>query len=105
MTKIKVKLKPKKTVLPNADVRWFPRYSSTMDDDDMGRWARVAFAGKFNNMGFWRGKVCRWEIAWVKKLESSKGELKFVVSYLYPSKGKHLFDNLEDAKKEVEQTF
>lgn len=93
-----------KPVLSAADVRWIPRYSSTMEDDKMGRWARVAYAGKFDNNGFYRGKVCRWEIAWIKKLEI-KGELKFTISYLYPSNGKHLSDNLEDAKKEVEQTF
>ena len=78
----KVKLKPKspndaKPVLSAADVRWFPRYSSTMEDDDMGRWARVAYAGKFDNMGFWRGKVCRWEIAWVKKLDIKGDRLHF----------------------------
>ena len=93
-----------KPVLSDADVRWLPRYSSTIEDDDMGRWARVAYAGKFDNMGFWRGKVCRWEIAWVKKMDI-KGELKFTISYLYPSNGKHLFNDLEAAQKEVEQTF
>lgn len=107
MTKVNLKTKSPneaKPVLSAADVRWLPRYSSTMEDDDMGRWARVAYAGKFDNMGFYRGKVCHWEIAWVKKLDI-KGELKFTINYLYPSNGKHLFDNLEDAQKEVEQTF
>lgn len=88
------------------NVRWLPRYSSTMEDDDMGRWARVAYAGRFtkSGFGFYRGNPCRWEIAWVRKLDK-KGELKFVVSYLYPSHGGHIFDTLEDAQKEVEKNF
>ena len=92
------------TMLSAADVRWLPRYSETMEDDKQGRWARVAYAGKFDNIGFYKDKVCRWEIAWVKKIDI-KGELKFTVSYLYPSNSKHIFDNLEDAQKEVEQSF
>ena len=92
------------TVLSAADVRWLPRYSETMEDDKQGRWARVAYAGKFDNIGFYKDKVCRWEIAWVKKIDI-KGELKFTVSYLYPSNSKHIFDNLEDAQKEVEDSF
>ena len=92
------------TVLSAADVRWLPRYSETMEDDKQGRWARVAYAGKFDNIGFYKDKVCRWEIAWVKKIDI-KGELKFTVNYLYPSNSKHIFDNLEDAQKEVEDSF
>lgn len=53
---------------------------------------------------FFRRKVCRWEIAWVKKLIIN-GELKFTIDYLYPSNGKHLFDSLNAAKKEVDKTF
>jgi hypothetical protein len=34
-----------------------------------------------------------------------KDELKFTIKYKYPSNGKHLFDNLKDAQKEVEKTF
>ena len=87
-----------------ADVRWLPRYSETMEDDKQGRWARVAYAGKFDNMGYFRGKVCRWEIAWISKI-MIKDEMRFTVQYKYPSNGKHLFDNLKDAQKEVEKTF
>jgi len=87
-----------------AVVEWLPRYSTTMEDDKVGRWARVAYAGKFENAGFYRGKVCRWEIAWVKKLETKDG-LKFIANYLYPSNGQYVFNNLEDAKKEVEKSF
>lgn len=93
-----------KPVLADADVRWLPRYSSNMEDDDMGRWARVAYAGKFDNIGFYKGKVCRWEIAWVSKL-IVKGDLYFAISYKYPNNGETIFKNLEAAQKEVEQTF
>lgn len=87
-----------------VEVRWLPRYSATMENDEAGRWARVAYAGKFYNIGFFRGKVCRWEIAWVKKLQTKQG-LKFVVSYLFPSNGSTTFDDLKSAQKEVEKTF
>lgn len=91
-----------KPVLSAADVRWLPRYSDTMENDKQHRWARVAYAGRFDNIGFYRGKVCRWEIAWIKKLQDTK---KFTVIYLYPSNGKSVFDSVKEAKKEVEQTF
>ena len=32
------------------DVRWESRYSETMENDKFGRWARIAFAGKFNHL-------------------------------------------------------
>lgn len=94
---IKAKQKEKRIV-------WLTRYSSTMEDDAYGRWARVAYAGELENDGFSDGKVCRWDIAWVNKLVIPEG-IKFTVRYLYPSDGKVLFDNLEDAQKEVEETF
>jgi hypothetical protein len=71
-----------------------------MENDEMGRWARVAYAGKFGNIGFYRGKVCRWEIAWIKKVDK-----KFYLLYYYPSNGKRVFDTVQDAKKEVSKTF
>lgn len=86
------------------NIQWLPRYSSTMESDSMGRWARVAYAGKFDNIGCYRGKVCRWEIAWIKKIDY-KGNSRFTIDYLYPSNGKSLFVNLDDAKKEVEKSF
>jgi hypothetical protein len=70
----------------------------------MGRWARVAYSGKFNNIGFYKNKVCRWEIAWIKKLQTKQG-MKFIISYYFPSNGKYVFDNLKDAQKEVEHCF
>lgn len=83
-------------------IKWLPRYSSTMEDDNMGRWARVAYAGRFTSMGFFRGKVCQWEIAWVKKI---KDHNKFSIHPQYPFKGEYCHDTLEGAMKEVEQTF
>lgn len=91
-------------LLAAADVRWLPRYSETMADDNMGRWARVAYAGKFNNIGFYRGKVCRWEIAWISKIKLDN-EVKYLVQYKYPSNGKAVHTYLKDAQKEVEKTF
>jgi|GEM_PF-1595870 len=106
-TKLPLTTKPAivgNNVLPAANVRWLTRYSSTMENDKQGRWARVAYSGKFDNNGFWRGKCCRWEIAWIKKLIIND-EIKFTVNYLYPSNGKFLFDNVAAAKKEVNKTF
>jgi hypothetical protein len=98
-----LKTNKKDTVLP-VEVRWDPRYSFTMEDDDMGRWARVAYAGTFDNMGFTDSKVSRWEIAWIKKNIINE-KVKFIITYYYPSNDKYLFDNLEDAQKEVEESF
>lgn len=87
-----------------TEIQWLSRYSTTMEDDKHGRWARIAYAGKFSNMGIFRKKICRWEIAWIKKL-IHEGTLKFTVHYLYPSNGSHVFDSIEQAKKEVNKTF
>lgn len=87
-----------------VDIRWDSRYSDTMEDDKSGRWARVAYAGKFDNMGFWRGKICRWEIAWVKKTHIDD-KLRFSVNYFFPSNSKYVFDDLKTAQKEVEKSF
>ncbi|MCA6372249.1 MAG: hypothetical protein IM631_12790 [Cytophagales bacterium] len=87
-----------------ALIKWTNRYSKTMEDDEVGRWARVAFAGKSENFGFFRGKVCRWEIAWIKKLKTKK-QNRFQVIYNYPSNGKLVFDDVESAKAEVKKTF
>jgi hypothetical protein len=75
-----------------------------MADDKLGRWARIAYAGTFNNFGFIGKRVCYWEIAWIKKLKI-ESEQKFSVHYLFPSNGNKLFDNLSDAKKEVVKSF
>jgi hypothetical protein len=97
-----LKTNKKDTVLP-VEVRWDPRYSFTMEDDDMGRWARVAYAGKFDNMGFKNGKICRYEIVWISKIDL--GDKKFIVTYRYPNSSKTTFKTLEEAKDEVENSF
>lgn len=103
MAQLKNKFKP---VLSDSKIQWLPRYSSDMNDDDMGRWARVAYAGKLEGVSFCRGKVCRWEIAWIKKCPVPKTKkIKFVVNPQYPYTGKYSFDTLEDAQNEVEVTF
>lgn len=84
-------------------VQWTDRYSSTMENDEKGRWARVAIAGKTDSP-FHERKIAMFNIAWIKKLYI-KGELNFVIDYLFPSQEKFLFKRLEDAKKEVEITF
>jgi len=97
--KITITIKPK--------IQWDCRYSKTMENDKQGRWARVAFAGAFNNWGFVRGKVCRWEIAWIKKFqfENEPLKLKFRIEYNFPSNGEKVCDTLPEAKKEVIKSF
>jgi hypothetical protein len=93
----------------NIDVSWRPRYSSNMDDDDIGRWARVAYAGfTKDNFPFKDGMVTVWEIAWIKKLKdpTTKEPLgRFIISPDFPFKGTHIFVTLEDAQAEVEKHF
>ena len=89
-------------------IKWLPRYSDTMEDDKQGRWARIAYAGRFDGgLPFYRGKPSRWDIAWISKFnnDGNSCELKYIVTYQFPSKGKFLFKTLEEAKKEVETTF
>ena len=86
-----------------AVIKWTNRYSGTREDDDRGRWARVAYAGDFSRP-FLRGKNCHFEIAWIKKVKIEKAN-KFYVLYNYPSGGKLLFDDINSAKKEVKRTF
>lgn len=90
-------------------ILWDYRYSSTMDDDDMGRWGRVAYAGEISGSGFIGDKVAQFEIAWIKKLNDPKTNKflnKFVVhpQFPYPN-GEYIFDTLEEAKKEVDKNF
>jgi hypothetical protein len=86
-----------------AVIKWTNRYSKTMEDDAIGRWARVAYAGDFSKP-FYRGKNCYFEIAWIKKVKINKS-IKFLVKYNYPSSGKITFDEVNGAKKEVKRTF
>ncbi len=93
----------------NVNIIWRHRYSSTMEDDKMGRWARVAYAGKTNG-GFplIDGMICEWEIAWVKKIKDPASNLflnKFIISPLFPFHGKYIFDSLEEAQTEVDKHF
>ena len=90
--------------MKKIEIQWDYRYSETMEDDNIGRWARVAYAGKFVNGGFFRRKVSRWEIAWIKKLVH-KGKIHFVINYYFPTNSVILFPDLEAAKKEVEKNF
>ena len=86
-----------------VEIKWDNRYSSTLEDDNMGRWAKVAYAGRFDNVGFLNEKVCRWQIAWISKIDL--GDKKFMVRYDFPNWGKTTFDTLEQAKLEVEEKF
>ena len=85
------------------DIRWISRYSDTDKPDKNGRWARVAYAGKFEDSKMLDTKtIDRWEIAWVKKVPQTS---QVFAQYLFPSHGKNMFDTLEEAKKEVEKQF
>lgn len=84
-------------------VYWSSRYSITMENDDKGRWARIAHAGNLNL--FHKGKKVFWDIAWVEKFTEG-GKTKFLVKYYFPNSSYKAFhNNLEDAKKEVEKNF
>jgi len=99
------KMFPKKKPKP-IEIRWDSRYSDTMEDDWRGRWARIAYAGRLTNgcVPFYYGKVCYWEIAWIKKVKF-KGIVKFTVNPIFPYTGGLVFDTLDEAKKEVEKHF
>jgi hypothetical protein len=81
--------------------RWDERYSSTMQPDDMGRWARIGYVG---NPKIKEGKYTLFEVAWIKQKEHNN-EILFVVSPLFPYKSKYLFNSLDDAKVEIEKEF
>jgi hypothetical protein len=82
-----------------AAIKWTNRCSRIMEDDAIGRWARVAYAGDFSRT-FYRGKNCYFEIAWIKKVKINTS-IKFLVKYNYPSSGKITFEDVDSAKKEV----
>lgn len=84
-------------------IYWENRYSNTMEDDHMARWARVAYAGRMDSMGVFRGKVCSWEIAWISKMHFNKQFLGFTVTYRFPSNECSIFQ-LKDYTS-VERTF
>ncbi len=93
----------------NINVIWRPRYSNTMDDDDMERWSRVAYSGKAKGaFPLIDGMICEWEIAWIKKIKdpiSKKNTGKFVISPNFPYQGTYVFDTEEEAKVDVEKYF
>jgi len=80
---------------------WTDRYSSTMENDHMGRWARIAYIGGGDLVG---DKVSSFELAWISKLLHDD-VLMFCINYRFPNQGKSLFDTLEEAKVEVEDRF
>lgn len=80
---------------------WDERYSSTMQPDDMGRWARIAYVGNF---GIKEGKITVFEVAWIKQKEHNN-EILFVVSPSFPYQSKYVFKTLEEAKESVEKEF
>lgn len=97
-----------KTEKPYIKILWTSRYSKTMNDDHMGRWARVAYAGRFDTgLGIVRGKPARWEIAWIKKLNDPKTKEfhGFVVHANFPYNAKVVFTTLPEAQKKVKTEF
>ena len=80
---------------------WVDRYSSTMEYDHMGRWARIAYIGSGELVD---GKVSSFELAWISKLVHDD-VLRFCISYKFPNQGKYCFGTLEEAKAEVEDRF
>jgi hypothetical protein len=90
--------------MKKTKIYWENRYSQTMENDQFDRWARVAWAGKLNALGFWKHKVCRWQIAWIEK-RVFKDEHFFFISYFFPSNGSFKTQTLDEAKIEVEKSF
>jgi len=88
-------------------IAWLSRYSDTMEDDKQGRWARIAYSGTFNASGFYRNKVSRWEIAWIKRIKHPTNENTFLytVNPDFPFKGSYSHETLEQAQLEVEKEF
>jgi len=88
------------------DIQWVSRYSDTMTSDKQGRWARIAYIGNQDNFGFDENnrRYQHFEIAWVSKKEINE-ETHYVVTYRFPDNNKHLFDTLDEAKEEVENSF
>lgn len=83
---------------------WDKRYSDTMEDDEQGRWARVAHVG--NNNIWEKGRIANFEIAWIRKVnENSFGLTGFVVKTEFPFKGNLVHETLEEAMTAVEDSF
>jgi len=87
------------------EIIWSDRYSSTMEDDKFGRWARIAHIGE---PGFKDGMPTIFELAWIKKLDvvvHSQDIHKFEVVFMFPAKGRAVCDTLDEAKNIVEEKF
>lgn len=83
-------------------IEWECRYSNTLVPDKFGRWARVAYAGRLNGTGIYRGKVCRWQIAWIKQTHDSK----FIFTPHFPISINTIeYATEEQARKAVEEEF
>jgi hypothetical protein len=80
---------------------WDSRYSFTMQPDEMGRWARIAYVGK---PGFKDIKSTQFEIAWITQKYHEK-ELLFIIKPNFPFNGKYIAKTLEEAKQIVEEEF
>jgi len=88
-------------------ITWIQIYSSTDEDDEHGRWAIEAIAGKQKGNPFIRGKVAQFTIARIKKVKDNKTgqHLGFCVSPVYPYHGKYFFNTVDECKLDVEQSF
>ena len=87
-------------------VYWDERYSSSMEDDKFGRWARVAFCG--NRTESFADKISWFQIAWIKKHidhVTNQWEGKFTIKYYIPYDQGHIFNDLESAKLAVEKSI
>lgn len=84
-------------------LRWDKRYSSTMENDKMGRWARIAYAGRRK---FVNGSYSSFEIAWICKHEY-EGVVRFYIQSRFPTNGgfKNIHDTIEEAMKHTEEYF
>ena len=71
---------------------------------EVDRTCCVAYAGRNPVFGFYRGKVSRFKIGWVKKI-ISKGSIKYMAVREFPDTYEHLFDTLPDAKAAVKSSF
>ena len=98
----------KKLLLNEKGFSWHTRYSSDENTDDMGRWSRI---------GYYNGIRIAWINGYVKQdempiLENGRTGIcnSFHVSPEFPTSsqgivGYEKFDNIEDAKKYVEEMF
>lgn len=75
-------------------ITWINRYSDTMEEDKLGRWARIAYIGEGSEAI---------DIAWIRKVTFSEYKFSFIVDFKFPRKGEILFNTFQEAKKQVEK--